>query len=106
MKLLKADPYFLTHPLSSERKKYVYLNLKNQKIKNFEKLNKKFFLVKAKIDGFFLDEEKLDLIYKDENKLESIYAFSMRNYRIGKIKKALMLVNKCIELDNKNPFFF
>ena len=104
--LKKPNPYYLTHPLSSERKKYVYLNLKNQKIKSFEELNKKFFLVKAKIDGFFLDEEKLDLIYKDENKLESIYAFSMRNYRIGKIKKALMLVNKCIELDNKNPFFF
>ena len=41
--LKKPNPYYLTHPLSSERKKYVYLNLKNQKIKSFEELNKNFF---------------------------------------------------------------
>ena len=51
--LKQLNPYFLTHPLSSERKKYIYFNLKNQKTKNFDLLEKKFNLIKAKINGFF-----------------------------------------------------
>ena len=103
--LKKINPYFLTHPLSSERKKIIKLNLENQNKKNFKSLNLKFSLVKAKVNGFFLDEIELKNLYPDLKNLESLYAYSLRNYKIGKIIKALELVDKCIEIDNKNPYF-
>ena len=103
--LKKINPYFLTHPLSSERKKIIKLNLENQNKKNFKSLNLKFSLVKAKVNGFFLDEIELKNLYPDLKNLESLYAYSLRNYKIGKIIKALELVDKCIEMDNKNPYF-
>ena len=103
--LKKINPYFLTHPLSSERKKIIKLNLENQNKKNFKSLNLKFSLVKAKVNGFFLDEIELKNLYPDLKTLESLYAYSLKNYKIGKIIKALELVDKCIEMDNKNPYF-
>lgn len=103
--LKKINPYFLTHPLSSERKKIIKLNLENQNKKNFKSLNLKFSLVKAKVNGFFLDEIELENLYPDLKTLESLYAYSLKNYKIGKIIKALELIDKCIEMDNKNPYF-
>ena len=104
--LKKPNPYYLTHPLSSERKKHIFFNLKNQKIKDFKGLDKKFSLVKAKVNGFFLNDKQLKSIYKDNINIESLYAYSHRNYRVGKIEDALILVNKCIEFDANNPFFY
>ena len=103
--LKKINPYFLTHPLSSERKKIIKLNLENQNKKNFKSLNLKFSLVKAKVNGFFLDEIELKNLYPELKTLESLYAYSLKNYKIGKIIKALELIDKCIEMDNKNPYF-
>ena len=104
--LKKINPYFLTHPLSSERKKVIKMNLQNQDIKDFKSLNLKFSLVKAKINGFFLDETELENIYPNLKSLQSFYAYSLRNYKIGKINKALELINRCIKVDNKNPYFY
>ena len=42
----------------------------------------------------------------DNNKIDSLYAYSLRNYRVGKIDKALKLIDQCIKIDNKNPYFF
>ena len=66
----------------------------------------KFSLVKAKVNGFFLNDKQLKSIYKDNKNIESLYAYSHRNYRVGKIEDALILVNKCIEFDANNPFFY
>ena len=104
--LKQLNPYFLTHPLSSERKKNIYLNLENQKTKSFGLLEKKYNLIKAKINGFFLDDEKLKKIYDNKSTIDSFYAFALRNYRVGKIDKALKLIDQCIKIDNKNPYFY
>ena len=53
-----------------KEKKYIYFNLKNQKTKNFDLLEKKYNLIKAKINGFFLNEQKLKNIYGNNNKIE------------------------------------
>ncbi len=103
--LKKINPYFLTHPLSSERKKVIRMNLQNQNKKNFKALNLKFSLVKAKVNGFFLEDSELSNIYPDLKSIESFYAYSLRNYKVGKINKALEYVNKCIEIDKLNPYF-
>ena len=104
--LKKINPYFLTHPLSSERKKHIQMNLQGQTIKNFESLNQKFSLVKAKVYGFFLKEEELQFYYPKQNTLEALYAYSLQYYRIGKIKKALENLNICIKKFPNNPYFF
>ena len=103
--LKKINPYFLTHPLSSERKKVIEMNLMNQNKKNFKSLNMKFSLVKAKVNGFFLEDFELKNLYPDLESLESLYAYSLRNYKIGKINVALKLIDKCIKIDPKNPYF-
>ena len=63
-------------------------------------------MVKAKVNGFFLNDKQLKSIYKDNKNIESFYAYSHRNYRVGKIRDALLLVNKCIEFNANNPFFY
>ena len=81
------------------------MNLKNQNKKKFKKLNYSFSLVKAKVNGFFLEESQLSNIYPNIKSIQSLYAYTLRNYKIGKINKALEYVNKCIEIDSKNPYF-
>ena len=102
----QLNPYFLTHPLSSERKKNIHFNLKNQKIKSFGSLEKKYNLIKAKINGFFLSDEKLEKIYADNGEIEGFYAYTLRNYRVGKIDNALKLIEQCIKIDKNNPYFY
>ncbi|MFL2678843.1 MAG: M48 family metalloprotease [Alphaproteobacteria bacterium] len=104
--LKKINPYLLTHPLSSERKKYVEFNLKDQKLKNFKNLENKFLLVKAKVHGFFLNDRDLQFLYPKKESIQSLYAYSLRYYKIGKIKDALLSIQKCINLDKKNPYFY
>ncbi len=105
-KLKKINPYFLTHPLSNERIRNIVINLENQKVRQYQGLNIRFKLAKAKLNGFFLKEEQLDILYPKKNELESLYAYALNSYRIGKIRKAMILINKCIEFDNNNPYFF
>ena len=81
------------------------MNLQNQNKKNFKALNLKFSLVKAKVNGFFLEDSELSNIYPDLKSIESFYAYSLRNYKVGKVNKALEYVNKCIEIDKLNPYF-
>ena len=105
-KFKRYNPYFLTHPLSSKRKQDVKVHAKNQKnIKQFPELNKRYKLIKAKLNGYFLDKKILQNRYNKIDNIESFYAFSLRNYKIGKIKKAIQYIDKCIEIKPKNPYF-
>ena len=104
-KIRKINPYLITHPLSSERIKNIKLNFEKQKIKKYEVLEKRFRLAKAKLNGFFLKSEQIKLLYSDNN-LESLYARALNNYKIGKIDYAINLIDKCIQLENTNPYFY
>ena len=95
----------LTHPLSTERIKNIQLNLEKQKIKKYKDLEKRFKLAKAKLNGFFMKSEQIKTLYND-NKLESLYAHALNNYKIGKINIAINLINRCINLDSENPYFY
>ena len=61
------------------------MNLLNQNKKSCKSLNLKFALVKAKVNGFFLEDSELKNLYPNFESLESLYAYSLRNYKIGKI---------------------
>ena len=104
-KIKKINPYFLTHPLSAERIKNIKLNNNNQNLKEYNELNQRFKLIKAKLNGFFLKEEQLSFYYPNSENLEGMYAYAFNNYKSGKIKDALNLITKCIKLFPKNPYF-
>ncbi len=104
-KFKQFNPYFLTHPLSSERIKNIEFHLDKKKTKDFAHLNKEFLLIKAKLNGFFLEEKELKLLHSDLQSIEDIYAYSLRFYKVGKVNEAIRLINKCIEYDPKNPYF-
>mgnify|MGYP007000041108 len=80
--------------------------LKDQKLKNFKSLENKFLLVKAKVHGFFLNDRDLQFLYPKKESIQSLYAYSLRYYKIGKIKDALLSIQKCINLDKQNPYFY
>jgi len=104
-KLRKINPYFLTHPLSTERIRNIKINLENQKIRKYERLNDRFKLAKAKLNGFFLKKEQIDYLYPKSINLDSLYAHALHNYRVGKIEVAMKYIDQCIKKDNKNPYF-
>ncbi|MEE2695058.1 MAG: M48 family metalloprotease [Pseudomonadota bacterium] len=105
-RLKKVNPYFLTHPLSNERIKNIKKNLDNQKITKYKDLEHRFSLAKAKLNGFFLKTEQIDRIYPQKNSLETTYAYALNSYKIGKVNQAIELVNRCIEIDSENPYFY
>ena len=106
-KFKSFNPYFLTHPLSKERKQDIEYHLSLQtEIRDYPEIKKKYKLIKAKLNGFFLEKDNLVDIYGERrDSIESIYAYSLNFYREGKIKEALELLNKCITYDPKNPYF-
>ena len=73
---------------------HVKIHAENQKnIKEFPELKNRYKLIKAKLNGFFLDKKILHSRYNKIDSLESYYAFSLRNYKVGKVKKAIQYVN-------------
>ena len=105
-KIKKINPYLLTHPLSNERIKNIKINFDGQKLKKYKDLDYRFKLVKSKLNGFFLSSEQINLIYPNKNGIESLYASALNSYRIGKINDAISLINRCIKIDSKNPYFY
>ena len=100
------NPYSLTHPLSSERKRIIEFHLDNDKNSNRNpELEKKFKLVQAKLNGFLATNESLERLYTDNND-EKWYAYAIRHHIKGNKTKALSLIDKCISSDNKNPYFY
>ena len=105
-RLKKINPYFLTHPLSSERIKNIKLNIrKSQKLRDFSSFNERFSLIKAKFNGYFLSEDQITSIYP-ENNIQKYYALVFNNYRRGKVRKSIEQIRKCIEYNNGNPYFY
>lgn len=105
-RLKKINPYFLTHPLSSERIKNIKLNIgKDRKLEDFSSFNQRFSLIKAKFNGYFLNEDQIYSIYP-ENNIQRYYALVFNNYRKGKVKKSIEQIKKCIGFNNNNPYFY
>ena len=100
------NPYNLTHPLSSERKRIIEFHLDNDvnKKKNYE-LEKKFKLIQAKLNGFLATDESLRRLYTNSNN-EKWYAYAIRNHIDGNKNQALLLIDQCINSDPNNPYFY
>ena len=108
-RMVKQNPYNLTHPLSRERRQIVFEKLKTDdtKIKENSELQKKFKFIQAKLIGFLLDEEIIEIYYpKSDQSIESKYAKTLNLYKRGKIKDALKKIDECILLDSQNEFFY
>ena len=108
-KLRNIKRYSLTHPLTNERKQIISDKITKKKVnkKSNPEIARKFKLIQAKLIGYFLDEEIVNIYYSpDEKSLESLYAQSLLMYKKGKIRDAIKKLNKCIELDPKNEYFY
>lgn len=106
-RMTKINPYNLTHPLSSERKKFVEFHMKEINTIKRPKLDMKFKLIQAKLIGFISPPEITDIIYPEETKnIENWYANSIKFYKIGKIDESITFIDKCIESDSNNPYFY
>tara|TARA_B100001093_G_scaffold431716_1_gene427870 strand:+ start:900 stop:2234 length:1335 start_codon:yes stop_codon:yes gene_type:complete len=106
-RMSKFNPYNLTHPLSSERKKFVEFHINNEEKIKRPKLDMKFQLIQAKLVGFLSTPEITNIVYpEDENKVFNWYANSIKFYKLGQITKSIIFIDKCIKFDKENPYFY
>ena len=62
-------------------------------------------MIKAKFNGYFLSEEQISNIYPEYN-LEKYYALVFNNYRQGKVRNSIKQIQKCIEYNKNNAYFY
>ncbi|MBH43361.1 MAG: hypothetical protein CMP25_01045, partial [Rickettsiales bacterium] len=103
-RISRFNPYNMTHPLSSERKKILEFHVDKNDSKN-PYLEKKLVLLQAKLNGFLSSDEYIANIY-DTNSVEFWYSNSIRSHLIGNKNKAIEFINRCINSDPKNPYFY
>lgn len=99
----KIDEYSLSHPVSKKRidllkSRTQSWNFSNKKTN--EKLQKQMTRIQAKLEGFIFNPDETLEKYAKENDENSNYAKSIAYFRLGKISRALELINPIIE---KNP---
>lgn len=103
-RISRFNPYNMTHPLSSERKKILEFHVDKNDSKN-PYLEKKLILLQAKLNGFLSSDEYISSIY-DEDSVEYWYSNSIRSHLVGDKNKAIKFIDKCIKSDSKNPYFY
>lgn len=104
----RINPYLQTHPLSSERKKILKYHIDDDIKPNFDrKLEKRLSLIRAKLIGYTAKKDKFNIFFpSNKNTLESWYARSIFLYLNGSIKESIMFIDKCIQSDKSNPYFY
>lgn len=102
-------PYFLTHPLSTERMRTMDAHIERSVYKGVpaspELIDRQQRMV-AKIHGFLLDPAATYLRYPDpEESVHSGYAWSIAKYRERLMAEALALIDGLIADEPQNPWF-
>ena len=103
-----SDEYSRTHPLSTNRIKHIRNHIKN---KNYSakyldsKLQPRFDLVLAKLNGFLDDPDKIIRKYKNDNSVDARYAKAVAYSRAFLINRSLKEIDSLIKKYPNNPYF-
>lgn len=103
----QQDPYFRTHPVSSDRIQFLKNSIKtDNSIQPFPgSFQKSFALLKAKLDGYLNPPGQTFLKYSEKDKsFEARYARSLAFYRNNQTDKALNLLAQLIQENPYNPY--
>ena len=104
---VEENPYFRTHPLTTERISHFEESSKGNHYDVKSPLDSKLKLVQAKLAGFLWDENKVHRLYPNkDNSVTGQYARSILNFREGRIAEALSLVDSLIKTQPQNPYFY
>ena len=101
----EENPYFRTHPLSTERLNFFEKAAANSKYNSETTMDSKFKMVKAKLAGFLLPPERVWKLYPQSARTpEALYAHAILYHRAGRTKEALQTLDQLAAKDPQNPF--
>ncbi len=103
---IEENPYFRTHPMSSERISFLSKAAEKQPFDLDIKKEARFKLIQAKLRGFLDKPENTFRRYPEgNNSAAARYARSIAYFKILNIPEALKNINSLIAEDPNNPFF-
>lgn len=102
----EENPYFRTHPLTSERIDFMEQAMKNSKFKPDFIPEESFSRIKAKLSGFLLSPEETYRRYSvSDVSIAAKYARCIADFKALRISAALNKINDLIKLEPQNPYF-
>lgn len=102
----RADPYTLTHPLTSERIRLIQSAITNKSFAStIEPYQHQFLRIKAKLIGFTEDPQKVFKDYSNQD-FSAQYSKSIAHYRVNQLQEALRLIDLLQNLEPKNPYLY
>jgi len=103
----RADPYTLSHPVSSDRIESIHSYMKKCAHKRAfmpAEIESKFQRIKAKMMAF-LEPQRALQTYKD-NSLQARYARAIAHYRLGQFAQGLSEIDILLKEHPKDPYFY
>lgn len=105
----QIDEYLLSHPVSKKRIDLLKSrtdgwNFSNKKTN--DKLQKQMARISAKLEGFIANPDETLEKYQNKNDENSNYTKSIAYFRLGKIARALELLNPIIEKNSDDGFLY
>lgn len=102
----EEDPYFRTHPLTSERLSFFDKVAKKTNAPQASKLDTGLKMVKAKLAGFLLPPQRVLRLYPLSAKSkDALYAHAILAHRQGREQNALEIIDSLIKSEPQNAFF-
>ena len=103
------DTYYLTHPISKERIKYLNRSFHNKEPQDYSfpdiQLRKKFALMKAKVEAIITPPKDTLLKYKNNDMEEAIYARSIAYYMKHDYLNAIKEIDLLMAKKPSSPYF-
>ncbi len=104
---ITENPYFRTHPMTTERINHFVEAGKNNHHPIAHKLDADFAMIKAKLSAYLLDKSKVVRLYpQSDNSAAARYARSILAFRQNNITQALDLLDGLIAEQPHNPYLY
>ncbi len=108
-RLQRLNPYFRTHPLSTDRVEYLRARVAQQPSRDAEDTPEDIRMLaraQAKLHGFFDQPEVVFRRFPESNaSIEAIYARAIAYHRLGELDTAIASMDVLLEREPDNPHF-